>query len=66
MARSWRASGFLFHLIHQRSTATTAQVSKNPVYLNKLNNQSRGGASGGGVDMAEEIAMQESLNMTLA
>jgi hypothetical protein len=31
------------------------------VYLNKLNNQSRGGASGGGVDMADEIAMQVSV-----
>ena len=63
LAREW----FLLRVIFTTgATATTAQVSKNPVYLNKLNNQSRGGASGGGVDMAEEIAMQESLNMTLA
>ena len=48
-------------------TPNSTQVSKNPVYLNKLNSLSRGGASGGGgVDLAEEIAMQESLNMTLA
>ena len=31
------------------------------MYLNKLNNQSRGGATGGGVDMADEIAMQVSV-----
>lgn len=48
--------------LYERHDGT--QVSKNPVYLNKLNSQSRGGASGGGVDMAEEIAMQVSvLNM---
>ena len=46
--------------------ALDVEISQSPVYLHKVDSSSKGGgASGGGINIAEEIAMQESMGGSL-